>query len=82
MGLGEATIVTLEYLDSLKDDKACPVCYHAYLRKFLSKKDRWCLIQTSWDCGCDYGGQVPTSFHKKPPRFSVADLHAMNKTTQ
>ena len=37
MGLGEATIVTLEYLDSLKDDKACPVCYHAYLRKFVQE---------------------------------------------
>lgn len=76
MALGENTLRIIKLLDNAakNGEKTCPVCYHTYLRKFLTKKDRWNLFQTSWDCGCDYvGGEVPKR-KNKGPRFTVADL--------
>ena len=40
--------------------------------------ERWCLLQTAWDCGCDYGGQITTSKQKKQD-FSIACLHEIEE---
>ena len=78
MVLGQNTIAIVDFLESVKHDRACAVCYHAYLCKFLSPKERWCLLQTAWDCGCDYGGQITTSKQKKQD-FSIACLHEIEE---
>ena len=36
------------------EDRACPVCYYCYLRKFLKKKDRRALFLIAKNCECDF----------------------------
>ena len=36
------------------EDRACPVCYYCYLRKFLKRKDRWALFLIAKNCECDF----------------------------
>ena len=36
------------------EDRACPVCYYCYLRKFLKRKDRRALFLIAKNCECDF----------------------------
>ena len=70
MPLGDQTLDTISYLATVSGEKSCPVCYHIYLKKYLSKTDRHALLQTAWDCSCD-GNDTSKSYKG---RFHIDDL--------
>ena len=45
---------TLTLAENAFDDKACPCCYYAYIKKFLCKAEKKALYCISYDCFCDF----------------------------
>lgn len=57
------------------EDRACPVCYYCYLRKFLNKEERKNLKRIVQNCECDF---LPPAADGEPHNESlkaVVPLH-------
>lgn len=51
------------------EDRACPVCYYSYLKKFLKKQDRRALFLVAKECECDFIDDVKDGDSENENRF-------------